>query len=648
MVRPVDLIPSPIKLFIAISYDILAISLAFFSAYIIRLGISDISIAMPELIVFGITAITTIALFYYVGIYHSVVRYFTATSAVKILALLSITALSSLFTALLFDAFIPLSVPIMFLAMAATLIIGARALFSSAMESRWLQHREGVLIYGASETGRQLANSLIAGNTYQPLAFIEEKQKLLGRSIFGLKIYSTNKIEELINKYGQVKVLIAVTEVSPARMKEIVHMFEPFAVELLTVPSITDMVTGKRSIDELREISVDELLGRAPVAPMPKLMSSNIQDKIVLVSGAGGSIGKELCRQIITERPKKLVLLDVCEAFLYEINQELSELIAEQSLPFELVPLIGNVQNGMLMARTLKQHNIQTIYHAAAYKHVPMVENNIIAGISNNVLGTAELAQAAVLCDVETFVLISTDKAVRPTNVMGATKRLAELVLQGLSQQEHNTRFVMVRFGNVLGSSGSVVPLFKKQISKGGPITVTHPDIIRYFMTIPEAAQLVIQAGAMGKGGDVFVLDMGKPVKIIDLAYKMTHLMGLTVKDDNNPYGDIAIEYSGLRPGEKLYEELLIDDHAQATYHQRILTANEHSIPYLEVNQILGNLVDAMTDENIEKIRQLLMAAPLGYQPKTTKESESDLAAELDADNLSTIQTTIVSESLAS
>ncbi|WP_448250179.1 polysaccharide biosynthesis protein [Thalassotalea agariperforans] len=624
MVRPIDLIPSSLKLLIALSFDIVALTITFFGAYLIRVGIEDIQLAVPELLVFFTTATLTLTLFYTFDIYHSVMRYFSAKSALKIIAILTFTATSCYLTAVIFDAFIPDSVPLMFLLFSSIVITGTRSLFCLVTESKLLQQREGVIIYGASSTGRQLVSTLLTGKIYQPLAFIDEKQKLQGRSVLGLKIHSPKNIQKLINKYGQVKILIAVTDVNPLRMKEIVNMFEPYALELLAVPNIADIVSGKRTIDELREVSVDELLGREPVSPMPDLMTANIRDKIVFVSGAGGSIGKELCRQIIKQAPKKLVLLDVCEAFLYEINQELSEIIAEQQLPIELVPLIGNVQNGLLMSRTLTCHKVETIYHAAAYKHVPMVENNVIAGITNNVLGTAELAQAAILCDVETFVLISTDKAVRPTNVMGATKRLAELVLQGLAQQKHDTRFVMVRFGNVLGSSGSVVPLFKKQIRKGGPITVTHPDIIRYFMTIPEAAQLVIQAGAMGQGGDVFVLDMGKPVKIIDLAYKMTHLMGLTIKDENNPMGDIEIAFSGLRPGEKLYEELLIDDHAQATFHQRILTANEHSIPYIDVSRIVGNLVDAMTDEDIDKIKQLLMAAPLGYHPKTAEESTVD------------------------
>jgi FlaA1/EpsC-like NDP-sugar epimerase len=499
--------------------------------------------------------------------------------------------------------------------LASIQIAGARALVSLISRKHLFDEREGVVIYGASSAGRQLVHALSQGNKYQPLAFLDEKKRYVGRRVLGLKIHSHQNIAKLIKKHGQFKVLIAIPTVDPARLKQIVAHLEPYALELLIVPDMSDIVSGKRNIDELREVSVDELLGRKPVKPIAKLLSANITDKVVMVSGAGGSIGKELCRQIVLNKPKALILLDVSEALLYEIHQELSETLAEKQNFLHVEPLIGNVQNGMLMSHIFNKYKVQTIYHAAAYKHVPMVENNVIAGVTNNVLGTYEIAQAAIYCEVETFVLISTDKAVRPTNVMGATKRLAELVLQGFAKKDHNTRFIMVRFGNVLGSSGSVVPLFKKQIKRGGPITITHPDIIRYFMTIPEAAQLVIQAGAMGTGGDVFVLDMGKPVKIVDLAYKMTHLMGLTVKDETNPLGDIAIEFKGLRPGEKLFEELLIGDQASKTQHQRILTANERSLHHSDVAKIIDQLKDAMCEEDEAKIRQILIAAPLDYKP---------------------------------
>jgi len=547
--------------------------------------------------------------------YSSIVRYFNAKSFLRVQSLLIVTTTIFYLSGFVFDAFVPLSVPIVFLVLTSVMIAGARALVGFITEKDWFDQREGVVIYGASDTGRQLVQALSLGNKYQPLAFIDEKKRYQGRTVLGLKIFPHFKVNQLIKKYGQFKVLIAIPQVDPIRLKQIVASLEPHALELLIVPSMSDIVSGKRTIDELREVSVDELLGRKTVEPIPELLSANINDKIVMVSGAGGSIGKELCRQIAQHNPSKLILLDVSEAFLYEIHQELTDFLSETKNDLIVEPLIGNVQNGMLMKHIFHKYQVQTIYHAAAYKHVPMVEHNVIAGVTNNVLGTYEIAEAAIFCDVETFVLISTDKAVRPTNVMGATKRLAELVLQGLAKKDHDTRFVMVRFGNVLGSSGSVVPLFKKQIKKGGPITITHPDIIRYFMTIPEAAQLVLQAGAMGSGGDVFVLDMGNPVKIIDLAYKMTHLMGLTIKDELNPEGDIPINFSGLRPGEKLYEELLIDDHAKKTLHKRILSANERSLPWADVTKIIDNLTNAMREEDVPKIKQLLIQAPLGYQP---------------------------------
>jgi FlaA1/EpsC-like NDP-sugar epimerase len=615
MVRRIDLIPGSIKLMIVLAYDLFAISSAFFLSYFIRVGFEGIHISWPEMAVFSLVTLSTLVLFYSFDVYNSIVRYFNAKAFIKVQSLLIVTTIIFYFSGFIFEAFVPRSVPIVFLALTSVMIAGARGLVGIIDNKKWFDEREGVVIYGASNAGRQLVNALSLGNKYQPLAVIDEKKRYQGRTVLGLKIFPHFKVNQLVKKYGQFKVLIAIPQVDPIRLKQIVSLLEPHALELLIVPSMSDIVSGKRTIDELREVSVDELLGRKTVEPIPELLSANINDKIVMVSGAGGSIGKELCRQIAQHNPSKLILLDVSEAFLYEIHQELTEFLSETHNDLIVEPLIGNVQNGMLMKHIFHKYQIQTIYHAAAYKHVPMVEHNVIAGVTNNVLGTNEIAQAAIFCEVETFVLISTDKAVRPTNVMGATKRLAELILQGLAKQEHSTRFVMVRFGNVLGSSGSVVPLFKKQIKKGGPITITHPDIIRYFMTIPEAAQLVLQAGAMGSGGDVFVLDMGNPVKIIDLAHKMTHLMGLTIQDESNPDGDIAIQFSGLRPGEKLYEELLIDDHAKKTLHKRILSANEPSLPWAEVTKIISNLDDAMREEDVSKIRQLLIDAPLGYQP---------------------------------
>ncbi|WP_448546976.1 polysaccharide biosynthesis protein [Thalassotalea fusca] len=624
MIRKIDLIPSYVKLCAALVFDNLSICIAFVLAYVIRLGATHVTFEFAEWAALVTICVATSLMFYFFGIYRSVIRYFNATATLRVLSILCLSSVVFYLTGAVFEAFIPRSVPFLFLVIAACLIAGARASLSFLLSTQWFNPKEGVVIYGASNTGRQLANALALGGKYQPIAFLDEKQRYQGRDVFGLSVHSPQQLPKLIKRYGQFKVLIALSNVGPVRMKEIVAKVEPYALELLTIPSMSDIVSGKRQIDQLREVSVDELLGREPVQPIPELMSSNIKDKVVMVSGAGGSIGKELCRQIIQQQPTKLILLDVSEAFLYEIHQELSQLLIELDSPIELVPRIGNVQNGMLMTSIFHAHNVNTIYHAAAYKHVPLVEENVMAGIANNVMGTYEIAQAAIYCDVETFVLISTDKAVRPTNVMGATKRMAELVLQSLAPRDHNTRFVMVRFGNVLGSSGSVVPLFRRQIRAGGPITVTHPDIIRYFMTIPEAAQLVIQAGALGKGGDVFVLDMGKPVKIVDLAYKMTHLMGYSVKDETNPDGDIAIEYTGLRPGEKLYEELLIDDNAKSSEHERILTANERSLSWPEVSVILNELNDAMKAEDVSRMKRILVDAPLEYRPKVGDNMVSD------------------------
>ncbi len=621
MIRKIDLIPSSIKYLIALGFDLFALTIAFFISYFIRMGLTDSTFSQAEWIVFSIVSVSTLLLFIKFDVYRSVVRYFNAKAFLKIFLILISSTVIFYAAGFFIDAFVPRSVPIVFLVLATLQITSARAIFGLIFEKKWFDEREGVVIYGASSTGRELVNALTLGKKYQPLAYIDEKKRYQGRNVLGLKVYSHKEVSKLLKKYGKFKVLIAISNVDPIRLKQIVDELEPYALELLTVPTMSDMVSGKRTIDELREISVKELLGRKAVSPIPELLSANITNKIVLVSGAGGSIGKELCRQIVSNLPKKLILLDVSEAFLYEIHQELTEQFAETGNPLELVPVIGNVQDGLLMKQAIQQHRVQTIYHAAAYKHVPMVEGNVIAGITNNVFGTYEIAKAAILCQVETFVLVSTDKAVRPTNVMGATKRMAELVLQGLANKEHVTRFVMVRFGNVLGSSGSVVPLFKKQIQRGGPITITHPDIIRYFMTIPEAAQLVLQAGAMGSGGDVFVLDMGSPVKILDLAHKMTHLMGLTIKDDDNPEGDIAIQFSGLRPGEKLYEELLIDDNAKKTFHERILTANERYLPWVEVEAILNALTQSIENDDVDAIRNILIEAPLEYRPTSLPKS---------------------------
>lgn len=428
----------------------------------------------------------------------------------------------------------------------------------------------------------------------------------------------TAKIDQLIHSLRCEKVLLALPRASRSERKAILDKLANLTVEVLTVPSMEDIVNGDATIDQLRDVPIEDLLGRDPVAPRPNLMSADIAGKVVMVTGAGGSIGSELCRQILMQQPTKLVLFELSEYGLYAIEKELSGMVKEQGLAVEVIPLLGSVQRINRLQTVMESFGVQTLYHAAAYKHVPLVEYNVVEGVRNNIFGTLYTAQAAVRAKVETFVLISTDKAVRPTNVMGTTKRMAELVLQALAKAEgdqHNTRFCMVRFGNVLGSSGSVIPLFKKQIAAGGPVTVTHKDITRFFMTIPEAAQLVIQAGAMGKGGDVFVLDMGESVRIADLAENLIKLSGLEVKSDANPHGDIAIEFSGLRPGEKLYEELLIGDNVSQTSHERIMTAQEISLTWDELNVILEQLDIACHNFEHHAIRQLLLDAPTGFNP---------------------------------
>ncbi|HGT9575359.1 TPA: polysaccharide biosynthesis protein, partial [Shigella sonnei] len=433
--------------------------------------------------------------------------------------------------------------------------------------------------------------------------------------IHGVTVYPSDKLSYLVDRYGIKKILLAMPSVSKSQRQKVITRLEHLPCEVLSIPGMVDLVEGRAQISNLKKVSIDDLLGRDPVAPDAKLMAENITGKAVMVTGAGGSIGSELCRQIVRYKPAKLVLFELSEYALYAIEKELSALCDKEVLNVPVIPLLGSVQRQNRLQMVMKSFGIQTVYHAAAYKHVPLVEHNVVEGVRNNVFGTLYCAESAIESGVETFVLISTDKAVRPTNTMGTTKRLAELVLQALSARQSQTRFCMVRFGNVLGSSGSVVPLFEKQIAQGGPVTLTHRDIIRYFMTIPEASQLVIQAGAMGHGGDVFVLDMGDPVKIYDLAKRMIRLSGLSVRDDKNPDGDIAIEVTGLRPGEKLYEELLIGDSVQGTSHPRIMTANEVMLPWQDLSLLLKELDQACHDFDHERIRSLLLQAPAAFNP---------------------------------
>jgi FlaA1/EpsC-like NDP-sugar epimerase len=473
--------------------------------------------------------------------------------------------------------------------------------------------KKQALVYGAGDAGIQLVSALAYSSEYNPVGFVDDSKEMQGAQIAGLDVYSVDAIAGVVSKLRVDEVLIAMPSASRTRRLDIINALEPYPVLVRMLPGVAELAEGKVSIDDLREVNIKDLLGRDVVEPNEQLLGKNITNKIVVVTGAGGSIGSELCRQIVFLKPKALILYEMSELALYTIEKELSN-IGIHSL--DIYPVLGSVNNKSRLANMFKRFDVDTIYHTAAYKHVPMVEFNNTEGVDNNIFGTFNCAQAAVDTDVETFVLISTDKAVRPTNTMGATKRSAELVLQALSAQQSGTKFTMVRFGNVLGSSGSVIPLFRQQIKDGGPVTVTDENMIRYFMTIPEAVELVIQAGAMGTGGDVFVLDMGKPVRIDDLAKKMIRLSGLEVKNESNPDGDIEIKYTGLRPGEKLYEELLIGDNVSDTDNPLIMRAEEDMLSWDELEPTLNSLKIAITDCDQKKLRELLIQIVPGFKPQ--------------------------------
>ena len=469
-----------------------------------------------------------------------------------------------------------------------------------------------VIIYGAGASGMQLASALKQSYQYRPVAFIDDAVEFHNHQINGLTVFPFIKLSHLIELHGVSDLFLALPSVARGRRNELIRLLEPFSLHVRTLPSLIDLADGKVNVSDIREVDIADLLGREAVEPIKDLLEANITNKVVMVTGAGGSIGSELCRTIIRLKPSSLVLYELNEFSLYAIEMELESL----DIGVPVFALLGNVQDQKRIESVCSRFNINTIYHAAAYKHVPMVEKNTSEGVRNNVFGTLSCVNAAIASKVETFVLISTDKAVRPTNTMGATKRFAELVLQGLAREQSETRLIMVRFGNVLGSSGSVVPLFREQIANGGPITVTDSRIIRYFMSIAEAAELVIQAGAMGQGGDVFVLDMGEPIRIVDLAKRMIHLSGCIEKNKENPEGDIEITYTGLRAGEKLYEELLIGDKIADTNHSKIMRAEEKVISWLDLSNILPRLQNVNDQNNTEEVRAILLDYVDGFKPQ--------------------------------
>ncbi|HDY8194808.1 TPA: polysaccharide biosynthesis protein [Vibrio vulnificus] len=612
-------LPRVHKRLISLAIDTLLITFSFFMAIWVRHGEVAVSVSAETWLTLAGTVVVTLIAFTRLGLYRAVLRYLTFHALTVVVLGALISALSITTFAYFFNAEVPRTVPVIYMTFLALLCGGARMMVRSLIVQASRKGCERVLIYGAGSTGRQLAIALRNAETYQVKGFIDNDPSLENTIIQGLTVHSSQQISRLVEKQEIEKILLAMPRATRSERKAIIDGLLHLPVEVLTVPDFKDIVNGNATVDELKDVAIEDLLGRDPVEPNPELMKANIHGKVVMVTGAGGSIGSELCRQIVRQKPKTLILFELSEYGLYEIDKELSGMVETMQLEVEIIPLLGSVQRINRLSATMRAFGVQTVYHAAAYKHVPLVEYNVVEGVRNNVFGTYYSAKAAIEAGVESFVLISTDKAVRPTNVMGTSKRMAELALQALAAKENDkvngTRFCMVRFGNVLGSSGSVIPLFKRQIEEGQAITVTHPDIIRYFMTIPEAAQLVIQAGAMGKGGDVFVLDMGEPVKIVDLAKNLIQLSGLEVKSSDNPNGDIEIKFTGLRPGEKLYEELLIGDNVEGTDHERIMTANEQFLPLEEFNQILDNLDKACHEFDHETIRQILLETPTGFNP---------------------------------
>ncbi len=639
-------LPRRQKRIFQVATDICLVWFALWMAFVVRLGIDDLINPLEiHTWLFLSAPVVAIPLFIRFGMYRAVMRYFGNDALVAIIKAVSLSALILGVVVYLYSNHqhvVPRSVMFNYWWLSLVMIGGLRLAmrqyflgdwFSAAQHVPFTSRDDGLLkvaIYGAGAAGNQLVAALRMGRSMRPVAFIDDDDSISNRVISGLQVYKPKHIQQMIDVTGAQEILLAIPSSARARRREVLGFLEGFPLHVRSVPNFSDLAAGRVKVDDLQEVDIADLLGRDAVPAQEELLEHCIKKQCVLVTGAGGSIGSELCRQIIALKPTTLLLLDHSEFNLYTILSELERRIERESLKVKLLPILGSVRNHGKLLDVMKTWRVDTVYHAAAYKHVPMVEHNIGEGVLNNVVGTLNAAQAALQAGVANFVLISTDKAVRPTNIMGSTKRLAELILQALSRepapvmfgdranvhQVNKTRFSMVRFGNVLGSSGSVIPLFHQQIKSGGPLTVTHPKITRYFMTIPEAAQLVIQAGSMGQGGDVFVLDMGEPVKIIELAEKMVHLSGLSIRSEKNPHGDISIEFTGLRPGEKLFEELLIGDNVAVTSHPMIMSAQEDYLSWDAFKQNLTQLLKALDEDDYNKVRQILGDTVSGYAPE--------------------------------
>jgi FlaA1/EpsC-like NDP-sugar epimerase len=637
--------PRAAKQLLVMTVDTSLCLLSVWASFYLRLGefltFSNLT-TLPVLVTSAASVVLAIPIFFLSGLYRAIFRYsgmfamMTMARAALIYGIL-FAAVFTFIGVLGVPRTIGLIQPIVVFLLVGTSRAVARVWLGGLYQLEMKRSSfPQVLIYGAGSAGRQLASAMANSHEMRVVGFLDDDDRLHGHVLNGLEIFNPVDIEEIANQKGVKDVLLAIPSASRARRNQIIGLLSKLKISVRTLPGLSDIASGKVTLSDLRELDIDDLLGRGPVKPNGLLLNRNTHNKTVLVTGAGGSIGSELCRQVLKTQPRRLLLVEMSEFALYQIHQEIQaalELLDDSSaVDFEVVPLLASVCDEVRMHEIMDTWKPHTIYHAAAYKHVPLVEHNPTEGVRNNVWGTRVCAEAAVRNGVQNFVLISTDKAVRPTNIMGATKRLAEMVLQALNDTKSTvdyhrtfsasnsvtstrTCFSMVRFGNVLGSSGSVVPLFRQQIKNGGPITLTHPDITRYFMTIPEAAQLVIQAGAMGSGGDVFVLDMGEPVRIYDLATRIVELSGLSLRNEKNPHGDIEIKVTGLRPGEKLYEELLIGDNPKPTQHPRILKAQENFVSWEQLQGQLQSLSLALSVNDVPLIRSLIQKLVTGYQP---------------------------------
>ncbi|MFP1683014.1 polysaccharide biosynthesis protein [Alloalcanivorax sp. C16-1] len=594
--------------------DALALPVLLWMAFALRF--SSFLVPVEPLWLIAASALVPLGFLYACGFYRSIVRYQGTEAVWSVLFGMSGAVVTLAAMVYMTNAWLPRSILMIFWIL-AVLYLGV----SRTLARRFLLHamahnsnREPVAVFGAGSAGAQLVRALQAGRELQPVMVVDDSRSKQGTLLSGVEVGDRDRLRQLVAAGRVRSVLLAMPSLPRHRRMALVTWLETLDVRVQTVPTFADIATGKARLDEIKDVAIEDLLGRDPVPPREDLLSYCIRDKSVLVTGAGGSIGSELCRQILLIGPRRLILFEQSEVALYDIERELRDKLKLAGRHIELIPALGSVVNRGHVRRLCEAHGVDTLYHAAAYKHVPMIEDNPVAGLRNNVLGTLEAAEGAEAAGVKHFILISTDKAVRPTNVMGATKRFAELLLQGMAARGSATVFSMVRFGNVLGSSGSVVPLFRDQITRGGPVTVTHPDVIRYFMTIPEAAQLVIQAGAMARGGEVFVLDMGEPVRILDLAHAMVRLMGFTVRDEHHPDGDIEIVFSGLRPGEKLYEELLIGERASGTRHAMIMQASEEMLGMEQLQAALEAFRAALESGDGEAVKALLREHVCGYR----------------------------------